>query len=239
MGMGRGADNTNRSGGMTSAATAAWLGFLASPAAPKTARSPLELDGFLTGVIVSPQLIRPTQWILALWGEEDPVFDDEAQINLVLGAAMGRYNELITEIDAALDRLETEQVCDWRPGYMPDAGEPHHDTIREWAKGFYAAMALDPESWSAWVEDERMRILLAPFVGFVQFDDPEFEPADNIQELLDEAAAAIPRCVLVLRKIALMRSRKAQANPPRVKIGRNEPCPCGSGRKYKRCCGTT
>ena len=22
-----------------------------------------------------------------------------------------------------------------------------------------------------------------------------------------------------------------------VKIGRNEPCPCGSGRKYKRCCG--
>jgi uncharacterized protein YecA (UPF0149 family) len=23
-----------------------------------------------------------------------------------------------------------------------------------------------------------------------------------------------------------------------VKIGRNDPCPCGSGRKYKRCCGT-
>jgi len=23
-----------------------------------------------------------------------------------------------------------------------------------------------------------------------------------------------------------------------IKIGRNEPCPCGSGRKYKRCCGT-
>jgi SEC-C motif-containing protein len=27
--------------------------------------------------------------------------------------------------------------------------------------------------------------------------------------------------------------------PPRevVKIGRNEPCPCGSGKKYKKCCG--
>ena len=22
-----------------------------------------------------------------------------------------------------------------------------------------------------------------------------------------------------------------------IKIGRNDPCPCGSGRKYKRCCG--
>ena len=22
------------------------------------------------------------------------------------------------------------------------------------------------------------------------------------------------------------------------KVSRNEPCPCGSGKKYKRCCGT-
>jgi hypothetical protein len=27
------------------------------------------------------------------------------------------------------------------------------------------------------------------------------------------------------------------ANAPQRKIGRNEPCPCGSGKKYKRCCG--
>jgi hypothetical protein len=23
------------------------------------------------------------------------------------------------------------------------------------------------------------------------------------------------------------------------KVGRNEPCPCGSGKKYKKCCGAT
>ena len=23
------------------------------------------------------------------------------------------------------------------------------------------------------------------------------------------------------------------------KVGRNEPCPCGSGKKYKQCCGRT
>ncbi len=29
--------------------------------------------------------------------------------------------------------------------------------------------------------------------------------------------------------------------PPRssVKVGRNEPCPCGSGKKFKKCCGAT
>lgn len=25
--------------------------------------------------------------------------------------------------------------------------------------------------------------------------------------------------------------------PPKKKIGRNDPCPCGSGKKYKKCCG--
>ena len=24
---------------------------------------------------------------------------------------------------------------------------------------------------------------------------------------------------------------------PRAQIGRNDPCPCGSGKKYKNCCG--
>lgn len=24
---------------------------------------------------------------------------------------------------------------------------------------------------------------------------------------------------------------------PRRKVGRNEPCPCGSGKKFKQCCG--
>jgi uncharacterized protein YecA (UPF0149 family) len=23
------------------------------------------------------------------------------------------------------------------------------------------------------------------------------------------------------------------------KVGRNDPCPCGSGKKYKKCCGAT
>ena len=27
------------------------------------------------------------------------------------------------------------------------------------------------------------------------------------------------------------------APPANRKVGRNEPCPCGSGRKYKKCCG--
>jgi preprotein translocase subunit SecA len=32
--------------------------------------------------------------------------------------------------------------------------------------------------------------------------------------------------------------KEEENNPPAKKVGRNEPCPCGSGKKYKHCCGT-
>ena len=34
-------------------------------------------------------------------------------------------------------------------------------------------------------------------------------------------------------------SDKSSTKTPRKvnKVGRNDPCPCGSGRKYKQCCG--
>lgn len=33
----------------------------------------------------------------------------------------------------------------------------------------------------------------------------------------------------------LEKSSKTVVKPP--KVGRNDPCPCGSGKKYKKCCG--
>ena len=30
---------------------------------------------------------------------------------------------------------------------------------------------------------------------------------------------------------------KTQTVVKEVKVGRNDPCPCGSGKKYKKCCG--
>jgi len=34
-------------------------------------------------------------------------------------------------------------------------------------------------------------------------------------------------------------SQQPMASVPRTeeKVGRNDPCPCGSGKKYKKCCG--
>jgi uncharacterized protein len=101
-------------------------------------------------------------------------------------------------------------------------------------------MELAPTDWHALAADDRTQALITPFVGFIDAGrGAGFEPAADIDDRLDEAAAEIPRAILLLRKIARMRaSRTSPEHPtPRSKIGRNDPCPCGSGKKYKRCCG--
>jgi uncharacterized protein len=220
---------------------AAWRAFLASPAAPATALSPLELDGYLTAIVVAPQPdpIRPSLWMPGIWGDADPVFDDIEQANRVLGMVMVHHNAIIGALDRSLDRLHAADASDYRPLFVQGVDKPSLDDVRLWANGFWKAMRLAPDAWTMLAEDKRTQPLLGILSGFVALDDPEFVPADNIDELLDEGAALIPRVITVLHKISLERAREhVTARPVRApKIGRNDPCPCGSGQKYKRCCG--
>ena len=66
-------------------------------------------------------------------------------------------------------------------------------------------------------------------------DDPDPALTDDLRR---ESAEFIPRVLPILRELARTRaSDDINEMQPTQKIGRNEPCPCGSGKKYKRCCG--
>ena len=201
--------------------------------------SPLELDGYLTGVLVAPNLIPPARWIPALWGDDEPAFDPE-QVQSTLRRVALLSNDIEQRIAQSLRRLESERVCDYRPAYVPPEGEPSRDAIRTWVRGFWRAMALAPSDWSGLVADERMQPIITPFVGFIELGtDGSIELAEDFHERLDEAAAMIPRSILLLRKIADLRASRpgGSVQTRRTKVGRNDPCPCGSSAKFKRCCG--
>ena len=196
--------------------------------------SPMELDGYLTGVVVSPDLIRPSRWLDRIWGENEPTFDGLDQLQTIIAAVMDHHNAIIAALDAGFKQIEAKQSADYRPLFLAIDDKPNHHVVRTWVRGFGKAMALAPARWSSIAEDERLQPLLSPFIGFMDVADPDFEPANNIDELLDEAALAIPRATIILRKIAQFSTARTAGR--RSKIGRNNPCPCGSGRKYKRCC---
>ena len=198
--------------------------------------SPMELDGYLTGVVVSPDPIVPSRWLDRIWGQNEPAFEGLDQMQTVIAAVMDHYNAIVADLDAGFEQIEAKRPADYRPLFLAVSDKPSHDIVRTWVRGFGKAMALAPERWRSIAENERLQPLLAPFARFFEVADPDFEPADDIDELLDVAATAIPRATIILRKIAQFSTRHVAGR--RSKIGRNDRCPCGSGLKYKRCCGT-
>ena len=131
------------------------------------------------------------------------------------------------------------------PGVLTGADKPSRDAVRRWVGGLWQAMALASSASSDSAADERTQIIVEPFIGFIDLDkDATFTSRQRISKTGSiQAAAAIPRAILLLRKIANLRAARPRPSTSeplrRAKVGRNEPCPCGSGKKFKRCCGQT
>ena len=214
---------------------AGWVAFLASPAAPTTAMRPLELEGYLTGLVVAPDLIPPSLWIPFLWGDDEPVFDNTEQMQAALDSVMGHYNAIIRQIDNRIDGNGPA----WLPMYFDENGIANVEQCTQWAGGFCKTMAFAPDVWLDLADHERSSMLVEPFTVFFNIDDIDKRlPPEEVDEMRRASAEYIPSVLPALRKMAQILASKA-SRPIRssIKIGRNELCPCGSGKKYKRCCG--
>jgi uncharacterized protein YecA (UPF0149 family) len=58
-----------------------------------------------------------------------------------------------------------------------------------------------------------------------------------MRDAFPDALAQYAHLGLAIQQI-LREAEAEEAGQPRRRVGRNELCPCGSGKKYKRCCGT-
>lgn len=189
-----------------------------------------ELDGFLAGVVICPEIILPSEWLpVALDPDEegDPVLEHENDVQLILR----HYNTVLRDLD--------------RGRYAPlfDIDTRHNEVLWEvWIEGFERAMALRPEAWDDLLIDADEDTLRA-LVGLrqlVAMTNAEPDSRDELTALLTEAAPdLIPDWVQTLHAERLSNSMDQFSNAPALstKVGRNEPCPCGSGKKYKKCCG--
>jgi uncharacterized protein len=206
--------------------------FLLSDRAPPESMGLSDLDGFLTGLVIGPETIMPSEWLPVIWGGESPVYDSLEEAQTILAAIMGRYNEIARGLDA-----DPEVVA---PFFLEDRDG---SVIAEsWAEGFMEAVTLRADTWSRMIRDRDARMLLAPILALASdADGNPLLPVDLVKdaEMLATVHDMIPPAIVAIRQFWREQNRFPAA-PLRTgpKIGRNDPCPCGSGRKYKRCCGS-
>lgn len=195
-----------------------------------------EFDGYVTGILACPDLFPPSEWLPHVWGETGEAdFPDLTSAEETISAVMAHYNSVASEM------TKTPWI---EPVYEVD---PNSDeTLWEpWVDGCTRALRLRPEAWQTVLEqadDEARSSLIFLFAlqdineGISKFTDEEIDEIDlQAPDLIPSCVAAI---LLVSRPELAMGAGNASRGPVWSKrLGRNDPCPCGSGRKYKQCCG--
>jgi uncharacterized protein len=116
-----------------------------------------------------------------------------------------------------------------------------------WARGFLRGIGLCRGTWDEIFEEEDDFAILLSIFALVHENDPDPEmrtwktPPDRERrmEVLAGLAVSAQRAYEFFRPHRTREARREQTGARRVgqKIGRNAPCPCGSGKKYKYCCG--
>ncbi len=195
-----------------------------------------ELDGYMAGVLACPDKIPPSEWLPLVWGETGEAnFPDQKTAEATIGAVMAHYNA----VAQAMTRSR------WiEPIFAVD---PNSDEVmwEPWVDGFTHAMRLRPDAWDGLLDqaDDETRaaiiFLMALqdiYTGQNKFTDEEIDEIDL------EAPDLIPNCLATILHQSRPELSLKRANIPGMPFkaglrqGRNDPCSCGSGRKYKNCC---
>ncbi len=189
-----------------------------------------ELDGFLAALACAPDTIMPSTWMAATWGGEArmPEWDSEQTLVQFSALVIKLYNGVNEDLDRGV----------YEPLFLSGV-DPHNELMNvvDWCDGFLRGLGL----WGG-LQPQQMQQLetcLYPIRHFCTEDGwaaLSLMTPSQIQSLQE----SIQPCIQTLSR-QLLRPIKPAANTNHirtgVKVGRNNPCPCGSGKKYKKCCG--
>jgi len=216
--------------------------FLTSDAAPEGGMDISTLHGFLTAVAIGPGMVRPSEWLPLVWGDEErPEFESREEAEHIFGLIMRMYNDIV--------RVLRESPDDFFPIiYEESAADPEaRPEAENWCRGFMMGTTLRSDDWTPFLMKGKGASILLPIVALadVEMMAEELGPDASKELTRERLTAMIPVSVVTTYQHWLGRRKpldphldEGEPHPGRgAKVGRNAPCPCGSGKKYKKCCG--
>jgi uncharacterized protein len=194
-----------------------------------------ELDGFYCALIVGPENVMPSEYLPIVFGEEfseNSAFDTLERADEILGLLMRHWNSIVSE-------MLRKDV------HIPLLAEDEGGISRgnDWASGFMMGVELAPEAWSDLMQpddpDSPGYLLPMMILDHENDPEPEMRPQEITPEMREELIVHMAAGIrLIYDYYRAQRTAGADTGQRAArKIGRNETCPCGSGKKYKRCCG--
>jgi len=195
------------------------------------------LDGFFAALIAGAETVMPSEYYPEVFGGEMSdtcEFGSLDETNEILGLMMRHWNT----IAGTLFKGEV-----YVPLLLEDEDGMAHGN--DWARGFMRGMGMRHDGWAELVNDEEHAGCLIPMMMLCHEhdEDPEMRPKpislEKREEVIVHMAAGLLEAYRYFREHRQVKRGGHTSEPRRTapKVGRNDPCLCGSGKKYKKCCG--
>ncbi len=203
--------------------------FLARYSGENGIQNSAELHGFLTSLACSPEAIPPSHWLPALWGDDvdEPEWETSDDLQAFISAALTMHNEINAEFyDGIFKPLFQKQQ---------DTGDEYLRVEIEWCLGFILALPLWPKLSSQ--QAKALNTTLESLWLFISETEEETLKSLTKKEIKQQLKRIGTSVVYLFDQLVANPSLFTEPflrDTP--KVGRNDPCPCGSGKKYKRCC---
>ena len=211
-----------------------------------------EIQGFLCAALSGPQAIPEENWLAEVLGSED-----------ALASEAGRdAAELLRAFAVA---LEAELAAGEPPVlllYPKDDSEDSEDSPSDylpWCQAYLAGVDAAEEDWFEALgeedaeDDEEIRdeitylderlfplmVLTGEAESAAREHGEEWPEDEDLDEVNNDCEEDLPQAVTDIYRFWLAKRGMETIRRDEPKVGRNDPCHCGSGKKFKQCCGAS
>ena len=187
-----------------------------------------EVQGFMMALLSGPDALNPTNWLPEILGEES-LFDAKERTEI---------ERLVMAMAADMRMKLNEKILPDLWFYEDEAGNPDFYT---WCNAYLYALDIVPTDWFEAVDQEEFEDLFYPIMalGGIYDDEENGEVILHLNEKeLTQLESDLPHVLLdIYWYLQAIINKPQTVRREGEKVGRNDPCPCGSGKKYKACCG--
>lgn len=198
-----------------------------------------ELDGFFAALHCCPEIVMPSEYLPVVLGNViEQTFETVEEAQNIIGLIARHWN-------AVGEAFSTQDV------FVPllledDEGKAYGNT---WALGFFRGVEMRKPLRHEIFGDENKAGLFVPLFALAHEHDPDPTMRPYAEPMTEEQREKLLAAlsVFVTEMYEYFRPARRQASGAardeqtfrreQPKIGRNDPCYCGSGKKYKKCCG--
>ena len=206
-----------------------------------------EIQGYLCAALSGPQAIPEDDLLVDLLGSEEALASDAGQ------EAAGLLRAFAAALEAELAAGEPPVLL----LYPKDDSEDSPRDYLPWCQAYLAGVDGAEEDWFEALgeaeadDDEEIRdqisylderlfplmVLTGEAESAAREHGEEWAEGEELDEVINDCEEDLPQAVTDIYRFWLAKRGTQTIRREEPKVGRNNPCPCGSGKKYKQCCG--